>query len=70
LVLGLLVLIPFLPATLAVILGIVARRRINRSDGRYAGKGFATAGIILGSLQGVYWICLTLYASFFYCAAS
>lgn len=65
LVLGLLVLIPFLPATLAVILGIVARRRINRSDGRYAGKGLATAGIILGSLQGVFWISVTLFSSFF-----
>ena len=65
LVLGLLVLIPLLPAALAVILGVFAKRRIDRSNGRYVGKGLATAGIILGSLQGVYWIYLTLSDSFY-----
>lgn len=56
LVLGLLFLFPLIPAVLAVILGIVAKRRIRRSEGRYLGKGLATAGIILGAVQSAYWI--------------
>jgi len=65
LVLGLLVVIPLLPAALGVILGVVAKRRIDRSNGRYIGTGLAMAGIILGSLQGVYWIYLTLSDSLY-----
>ena len=59
LVLGLLFLFPLIPAVLAVILGIVARRHINRSEGRYLGKGLATAGIVLGAVQGVFWCFLS-----------
>ena len=58
LVLGLLFLFPLIPAVLAVILGIMARRHINRSEGRYLGKGLATAGIVLGAVVLVYWVFL------------
>lgn len=57
-VLGLLFFFPLLPAVLAVILGIVARRQIHRSEGMYLGKGLATAGIILGAVLSVFWILL------------
>ena len=55
LVLGLIFIIPLIPAILAVILGIVARRHISRSEGRYHGKGLATAGIVLGTIVSVFW---------------
>jgi regulator of protease activity HflC (stomatin/prohibitin superfamily) len=58
LVLGLLFFFPLIPAGLAVILGIVARRHIHRSEGRYRGKGLAAGGIILGVIQGICWIFL------------
>jgi hypothetical protein len=33
-----------------IVLGVVAKRRIRKSDGRLGGDGMATAGIVLGSL--------------------
>ncbi len=39
LVLGLLYTFPLIPAVLAVIFGIVARRHIHRSEGRYNNRG-------------------------------
>jgi hypothetical protein len=33
-----------------IVLGVVAKRRIRKSDGRLGGDGLATAGIVLGSL--------------------
>lgn len=33
---------------IAIVLGLVARRRIKRSEGRLTGNGLATAGIVLG----------------------
>lgn len=65
LVLGLLFLFPLIPAVLAVISGIVARRHIHRSEGRYLGKGLATAGIILGVIQGIYWVFLLFSGSIY-----
>ena len=55
LILSLLFVFPLIPAALAVILGIVARRHINRSGGKYIGKGLASAGIILGVIIGLFW---------------
>ena len=63
LVLGLIFIIPLIPAILAVIFGIVARRQINRSESRYTGKGLATTGIIVGIVQGVLWCFLAFSSS-------
>jgi hypothetical protein len=38
----------FLPAILGIVFGFVARRQINRSNGRQKGDGLAIAGIIVG----------------------
>lgn len=65
LVLGLLFLFPLIPAVLAVILGIIARRHIHRSEDRYRGAGLATAGIILGIIQGICWVFLLFSGSLY-----
>lgn len=56
LVLGILFFVPIIPAVLAIITGIVARRQIRRSEGMYVGKGIATTGIILGVVVSVFWL--------------
>jgi len=43
-------------ALLGVIFGFVARAQIARSQGTQRGKGFATAGIIIGLVVVVLWI--------------
>lgn len=58
LLLGLLSLIPFvgvLFALLAIALGLTAVSQIEASGGRYAGKGLALAGVILGGVTSVLW---------------
>ena len=36
----------------AVLLAIIALRRVGRSDSRFTGRGFAVAGLLLGLLFG------------------
>lgn len=43
-----LVILPFLGAILAIVLGFVARGQIRKEEGAAGGSGFATAGIVLG----------------------
>ncbi len=52
--------IPFLPAVAAVILGVMARKRIASSGGRLEGEGLVLAGIILGSLNLAFCLLLLL----------
>jgi hypothetical protein len=42
------VMLPVFPALAAIATGYVSRERIRRSDGGLAGKGMASAGILLG----------------------
>jgi hypothetical protein len=48
LVCGILGILGGLPAVLAIIFGYVGRRQIDESRGLVGGRGFATAGIVLG----------------------
>jgi hypothetical protein len=45
---------------IAVPLGMVARKRIEESEGRLAGKGLAMAGIVLGIIANVLWVLICL----------
>jgi len=46
----------------AIVLGIIALRKIDESEGQTRGKGFAWAGIIVGLVISVILICLVLVA--------
>jgi ABC-type phosphate transport system permease subunit len=56
LVCGLLGVLCFIPAVLAVVFGVRARNRIDQSNGQLTGRGMATAGLVLG----IIWIALTV----------
>jgi hypothetical protein len=56
LVCGLLGVLCFIPAILAIVFGVKARNRIDRSNGQLTGRGMATAGLVLG----IVWIALTV----------
>jgi uncharacterized membrane protein len=40
--------LPFIGPILAIVFGFIAKRSIDRSEGREAGRGMAVAGITLG----------------------
>jgi membrane protease subunit HflC len=65
LILGMTFVIPLVPAILAVVAGLMARRSIESSQGSLLGKGAATIGLTLGSLQGAAWA-LILFAGMVY----
>lgn len=48
------------PGVVGLILGIISRRHINRSEGRETGGGMALAGIIIGAIAIVVWIGITV----------
>jgi hypothetical protein len=56
LVCGLVGLLCFIPAVVAIVLGASARGRIDRSNGQLTGRGMATAGMVLG----IVWIALSV----------
>lgn len=60
LVLGILgFLVPFgcLPFGMpAILIGVIASHRIDRSTGRLSGQGMATAGIVLGIISVILWL--------------
>jgi hypothetical protein len=45
----------------ALILGVLAHRDIRRSDGLAGGSGIATAGIVLGSLGSLFFVCTAAF---------
>jgi hypothetical protein len=51
---------PF-PGMVALALGLVAKSQIKKSPEKYAGKGFATAGVITGSISVAFYIILLLF---------
>ena len=56
-----------IPGALAIILGLIARRRIKQSGGTLGGGGLATAGWILGIcgvlIGGIVLVVLVLFAA-------
>jgi ABC-type phosphate transport system permease subunit len=48
LVCGLVGILCFIPAIVAIVLGVSARGRIDASNGRLTGRGMAVAGMVLG----------------------
>jgi hypothetical protein len=56
LVCGIVGVLCFIPAIVAIVLGVSARRRIDQSNGQLTGRGMATAGFVLG----IIWCVLTV----------
>jgi hypothetical protein len=40
----------------AIVFGVLAKKRIKESGGAFAGEGMATAGFILGIVECAYWL--------------
>jgi hypothetical protein len=47
-------------SVLALIFGIIATTEVRRAPQEYKGSGMATAGIILGSVSGVFWLLIVI----------
>jgi hypothetical protein len=56
LVCGIVGVLCFISAIVAIVLGVSARRRIDQSNGQLTGRGMATAGFVLG----IIWVALTV----------
>jgi hypothetical protein len=56
LVCGIVGVLCFIPAIVAIVLGATARGRIDRSNGQLRGRGMATAGMVLG----IVWVGLSV----------
>ena len=50
--------LPIIGAILAILTGHMAKSEIKKSDGRLAGDGIATAGMILGYTSAIFGLCL------------
>jgi hypothetical protein len=64
LVLGLLGWLYLIPAILALVFGLTAKKQIDASGGAQGGRGMAVAGVVLG------WVFLGLFALIFLFAAA
>jgi hypothetical protein len=51
---------------LAIVMGVVSRRRIAASAGTLGGRGLATAGVALGIAGSVVWTSITIFAILFF----
>lgn len=58
--------VPFLMAILALVFGVIARRSIDRSNGREGGRAMATAGIVLGCVGMVTSVGTVIYFIWFF----
>jgi hypothetical protein len=53
--------LPVVLSTLAVVLGLQAKREIASSEGRQTGEGNAQAGVVLGCVGLVFGLCAAVY---------
>ena len=64
LVLGIIGCMYCLPGIAGIVLGIIAKNQIKKSNGLITGNGLATWGIVCGSLWFLFWIALFIMTLF------